>query len=328
MSRRDFWAGLFVLAAAALLLGGYLFSSLRHFTRNTTTYIVEAREISGVSEGTEAVMGGYPLGRVRKVAVITGPPLRFELEVALRKEVPIPSGTRVLLATKTLGGSRVLEFVPPEKPGLALPEGSRLTAVPEADLQQIYNSAKEAFDNFTVISGDLRKMMSADAGGDGVRGALQRLNKLLTDADGTVRTANETFRSANATVKNLDQTITGLRPRLDGTLRNSEEATGRLNAMLGKDGSVEKLLHEATGLVNEMKPLVAMLQGYDPKKNPEIRGTLHHLNSTMKNLDDLTRELKRRPWLLIRKGKDIAEPPASAPGDGSTSAPAVEPVAP
>ena len=325
MNRRDFWAGLFVLVAGALLLGAYLFSSLRHFTRHTTKYIVEAREISGVSEGTEAVMGGYPLGRVRKVTVIPGPPLRFELEVALRRDVPIPSGTKVLLASKTLGGSRVLDFVPPEKPGADLPEGSHLTAVPEADLQQIYNSAKEAFDNFTVISGDLRKMMSADAGGDGVRGALQRLNKLLTDADATVRSANDM-------VRNLNQTVTVMRPQLESsanllnsTMHSANEATAQFNAMMAKGGQLDELLRVATLRMEEMKKLAPLLEGYDPKKNPEIRETLRHLNSTMNNLDALTGELKRRPWLLIRKGKDVVEAPASAPGSVPASAPAICP---
>ena len=329
MSRRDFWAGLFVLAAGTLLLGAYLFSSLRHFTRNTTHYIVEAREISGVSEGTEVVMGGYSLGRVRKVTIITGPPLRFELEVALRKEVPIPAGTKVLIASKSLGGSRVLEFVPPEKPGPELPEGSRLSAVPEADLQQIYNTAMDALVDFKSITADLRKIVSSDAGGEGVSGALHRLNKVLTDADATVRSANETFHSANDTVKNLNQTITILRPQLEGTMRNTEQATAHLNEMLAKDGSVEKLLRTATALVNEMKPLITMLEGYDPKKNPEIRETLHHANITMKNMEALTNELKRHPWAMIRKGKDVVQPPESAPDSvpAAASAPGSAPVA-
>lgn len=319
MNRRDFWAGLFVLAAGALLLGAYLFSSLRHFTRNTTKYIVEAREISGISEGTEAVMGGYSLGRVRKVTIITGPPLRFELEVALRREVPIPNGTTVLLASKSLGGSRVLEFVPPEKPGAELPEGSHLTAVPEADLQQIYNMAMQGLTNFTKITEDLSKITSSDAGGEGVRGALQRLNKVLADADITVRSANEM-------IKNLNQTVTVMRPQLESsanmlaaTMRNSEQATEQFKQMMAKGGALDELLRVATLRMEEMKKLGPLLEGYDPKKNPEIRETLRHLNSTMKNLDALTNELKRRPWLLIRKGKDVVEPPDNAPA----SAPAV-----
>ena len=168
--------------------------------------------------------------------------------------------------------------------------------------------------------------MSADAGGVGISGALQKLNKVLTDADATVRSANETFHSANDTVKNLNQTVTVLRPQLEGTLRNAEAATGRLDAMLAKDGALEKLLRDLDARVADLKPVIAMLESYDPKKNPDIREILHHAKITMKNMEALTNELKRHPWAMIRKGKDVVQPPDSAPAP--ESAPVAIPAAP
>lgn len=321
-ARRDFLTGLFLIAAGALLLGAYLYSSLAHFTRNARLYIVEAPEISGISEGTEVAMGGYKLGTVRKVTVITRPRLSFELEIAIRRDVPIPRGTRVVIATRSLGGARVLQLVLPARSVEELPEGSRLSAEPQADLQQVLTLAQKAMTDFAGVASDLRKFTSDDAAHEGLAKILKRLDKTLADTDLVVLAAGKF-------VRRLDETAGALRPKLDssmahldGTLANSERATGRLDELLKNEGpEVHKILVLAQQRLDDMKVLSTVLAQYDPKQNPELRGLLIHLEGASRNLEALLGELRKRPWLLIRKGQELPGDPGPAPASAPASAP-------
>jgi ABC-type transporter Mla subunit MlaD len=92
-SRRDFYTGLFLLATAVLLLAAYLHSSMTHFTRDAETYYADGTDIAGLEEGSDVEMGGYKIGTIRHIRVLNDPTLRFELELSVKREVPIPAAT-------------------------------------------------------------------------------------------------------------------------------------------------------------------------------------------------------------------------------------------
>ncbi len=308
-ARRDFWSGLFVIAAAALLLAVYLHSSLVHFTRNTRNFTVEADDLSGVAEGTEVVMGGYRLGAVDSVKVITEPSLHFELEIAVRRDVPVPKGTKVVIATKSLGGARYLVLTPPAKAAGELPEGSRLRAEPQADFQQVLTTAQAALADFAGVASDLHSFTSGDASREGLAKVIKRLDKTLADGDAMILRVNSAVASLTP---GLDRGMA----RLEGTLANSEQAAGKLDALLASEGpELDKVLKLAQRRLEEMQALSELLKHYDPGHNPEIRDLLKHLDGSSKNLEALLAELRRRPWLLIRKGQElpVVDVPASVP---------------
>ena len=315
MIRRDFYTGLFLLLAGGLLLTAYLYSSLTHFSRNTHTYYADATEVAGLEEGTDVEMGGYKLGAIKRIKVRHDPGLKFELELALRKDVPILQGTRAVATSRSLTGGRFLELRSPPSGRTLLEPGGHFRVETEPALQDILNKADAAFGNLAQITAELRQFFAADDKRAGLGETFARLNRSLADVDTAVKSANRLIEGFDRATRQLGPSLDSSAQALAGTLRSAESAANRLDGLLERqEPALAELLKQGNARLAEMKALSALLAGYDSEKNKNIRATLENLNGASKNLEELLADLKRHPWKLIRKGKEdpLPVPPAPA----------------
>ena len=313
--RRDFWTGLFVLLSVLILVGAYLRSSMTHFTRNVATYYADGTDIAGLEEGSDVEMGGYKVGVIRKIRVITSPALRFELELAVRKDVPVPTGWKAVGSNHSLSGDRFLDLRPIESVGVGgggvrataggiLPPGGHMPVEADATIQMIMTKADQAFANLTEVTAQLDKMVSADATGPGLKDTFARLSKVLADADAAATAAARMMARLDRTVDKISPSLESGVKALDSTMQTADSAAHRLDKLLEKEGpALGEVLATANARLAEMKGLSQLLAGYDSDKNPEIKATLQHLNGATKSLEDLLADVKAHPWKLIRKGK-------------------------
>jgi virulence factor Mce-like protein len=317
MRRRDFFTGLFLLLAGGLLLTAYLYSSLTQFSRNTNTYFADATEVAGLEEGTDVEMGGYRLGTIKRIKVRHDPELKFELELALKRDVPILKGTRAVAASRSLTGGRFLDLRSPAGSRTRLEPGSHLPVETEPVLQDVLNKADDAFGNLAQITAELRQFVASDTNRAGLRETFARLNRALADVDTAVKTANRLIEGVDRATRQLAPSLASSAQALEGTLQSAGSAANRLDALLEKqEPALDELLKQGNARLAEMKALSSLLAGYDFEKNQSIRATLENLNGASKNLEELLADLKRHPWKLIRKGKENplpAVPPAPAP---------------
>ena len=305
-SRRDFYTGLFLLVSAALLLAAYLRSSMTHFTRNVTTYYADGTDIAGLEEGSDVEMGGYKVGTIRKIRVLNDPTLRFELALAVKKDVPVPRGTKAVGANHSLSGDRFLDLRPPAGAAgsTALASGAHIPVGAEPTLQEIMTKADQAFANLTEVTADLQKIVSADTKGAGLKEALARLSKVLADADAAATAAGRMMARLDRTVDKISPSLESGAKALDSTMQTADSAAHRLDKLLEKEGpALDQVLASANARLAELKGLSELLAGYDSTKNPAIHATLQHLDVATKSLEDLLADVKAHPWKLIRKGK-------------------------
>ena len=315
MIRRDFYTGLFLLLAGGLLLGAYLYSSLSRSSRNTQTYYADAVDVGGLQEGSDVEMGGYRLGAIQRIDLRHDPRLKFVLELALRKDIPILKGTRAVATSRSLTGGRFLELRSPAGGRELLSPGSHLPVESEPALQDIMNKADSAFANLTQITGELSRVVATQGNTEGLRDTFARLNRALADVDTAVHSANRLVERLDAATRQLAPSLSASAEALAGTLHNAESAAHRLDTLLEKQGpALEEFLRQGNARLAELKSLSSVLAGYDVDKNPRIRATLEHLNGASKNLEELLADVKRHPWKLIRIGRENPLPAAPAPG--------------
>ena len=300
MKRRDFITGLFLLAAGGLLLAAYLYSSLTHFSRKASTYYADGADIGGVEEGTDVAMGGYRMGTIRTIKVLFDPALHFELELSLKRDIPIPKGTIAVSANRSLSGSRFLDLRPPAGGGPHLAPGSHLPIEVEPGLQAVLTRADHAFEYLALVSAEANKIFAAEPGSPGIRDAIARLSRAVADADAAANAAGKLIGRLDHTTEQLGPSLTASAEALAGTLQNTKSAAGRLDQLLEKEApAIDEVLTQAAARMSEMKTL---LSGYDAEKNPSIKATLEHLDAATKSLQDLTADVKAHPWKLLRKG--------------------------
>ena len=304
VGRRDFYTGVFLLLSAALLLAAYLRSSMTHFTRNVETYVADGTDIAGLEEGSDVEMGGYKIGTIQKIRVLNDPTLRFELALAVRREIPIPAGTKAVAANHSLSGNRFLDLRPPAGGGPALKRGGRLPVEAEPTLQAIMTKADQAFANLTEVTAQLETLVSAGAKGPGLRDTFARLSKVLADADAAANAAGRMMARLDRTVEKIAPSLESGSKSLEGTMQTAESAAHRLDRLLEKEEpKLDQVLTQASARLAELKGLSELLAGYDSAKNPAIHATLQHLDGATKSLEDLLADVKAHPWKLVRKGK-------------------------
>jgi ABC-type transporter Mla subunit MlaD len=310
--RRDFWTGLFLILSFLILVGAYLRSSMTHFTRNVATYYADGTDVAGLEEGSDVEMGGYKVGVIRKIRVITSPALRFELELAVRRDVPVPTGWKAVGSNHSLSGDRFLDLRPMESGADAgrtaassiLPPGGHMPVEADATIQMIMTKADQAFANLTEVTAQLDKMVSTGATGPGLKDTFARLSKVLADADIAAKSAARMMARLDRTVDKISPSLESGVKALDSTMQTADSAARRLDRLLEKEGpALGEVLATANARLAEMKGLSQLLAGYDSDKNPEIKATLQHLNGATKSLEDLLADVKAHPWKLVRKGK-------------------------
>ncbi len=303
-SRRDFYTGLFLLVSAALLVAAYLHSSMAHFTRNVQTYYADGTDIAGLEEGSDVEMGGYKIGTIHHIRVLNDPTLRFELALSVKREIPVPKGTKAVAASHSLSGNRFLDLRPPAGGGPALASGGRLRVEAEPTLQAIMTKADQAFANLTDVTAQLDKLVASDANGPGLKDTFARLSRVLADADAAATAAGRVMARLDRTVEQISPPLASGAKSLDRTMQTAESAARRLDRLLEKEGpSLEQVLTSANARLAELKGLSDLLAGYDANRNPAIHATLQHLDGATKSLEDLLADVKAHPWKLVRKGK-------------------------
>lgn len=322
MIRRDFYTGLFLLLAGALLLTAYLYSSLTRFSRNADTYYADATDVAGLQEGSDVEMAGYRLGTIKRIHLRHDPALKFELELALARDIPILKGTRAVAASHSLTGGRFLDLRSPAGGRIPLAPGSHLPVETEPALQDILNKADSAFGNLAQITEEVRRFVALENNSAGLGKTFTRLDRALADVDTAVLAANRLIERLDHTARQLAPSLASGAQALAGTMQSAQSAAHRLDALLEKqDPALDELLKQGNARLTEMKALSALLAGYDVEKNQSIRSTLQHLNGATRNLEELLADVKRHPWKLIRKGKEDPLPADRRPTPAPTSPP-------
>lgn len=315
MIRRDFYTGLFLLLAGGLLVAAYLYISLSRFSRNTEIYYADSTDVGGLQEGSDVEMEGYRLGTIKRIHLRHDPRLRFELELALPTEIPIPQGTRAVVTSRSLTGGRFLDLRPPAVGGARLRPKSHLVVETEPEWQDIIKKVDSAFANLVQITAELRQFVALEGDTAGLRSTFARLDRAVADADTTVRAANRLIERLDGTARQIAPSLESSAQALAGTVQNTESAARRFDALLEKQGpALEELLQQGNARLAELRDLSALLAGYDTEKNQTIRDTLKHLNAASKSLEELLSDVKRHPWKLIRVGKETPPPEPPRPG--------------
>ena len=135
-SRTELIVGLFTLsglAAVAYLAveigGGALIG------RDTYPLAARFANVGGLNPGSRVIIAGVPVGHVKKVTL--GPDFAAVVEMAVRKEVHLPTDTIASIRTSGLLGDKHVALIPGSDPAL-LPAGATITETESAvDLESL-----------------------------------------------------------------------------------------------------------------------------------------------------------------------------------------------
>jgi phospholipid/cholesterol/gamma-HCH transport system substrate-binding protein len=316
--REQVFVGLFVLIAAALLVGT-VFALTGLFATSPRTFHAKFHNAAGLEPGaTVRFEGGPKVGRVEKIKIDPVDPSLMDMEFSVKNDIPVKTDSRVAILSFSPLGDNHLEIRAGSPNAQRASDGSLLPSDP--------------YVGFNDITAQINKMAPQ------AQELLANLNERVTQLKVTIDRVNDLLNDKNrqnisATLSDLHGMLAENRPQIKNTINNVNEATAKLSPLLDQiqktvaqaDGTLKKV----DGMITENKEdvrasviklreslenvtaITAHLQTILDDNDYNIEELLNNLRIVSQNLKEFTDTIKTRPSTLVNPGS----PRDRKPGD-------------
>jgi len=296
--------GAVVLAALVLLLVGLALITGR--SGATTGYVVHYRNVTGLRYGAPVFYQGFRVGEVSGVKPErSAEGTRYKIELAIRRDWPIPKDSLAqlqstgLLADVSVG---IREGTSKEM----LPAGGELAGQESTDIFAAMNELAGQISELTrtQISPLIRTLSQRV---DSITGAIDKSTpEVMEQTRALLARLNNASDSLNDVLKPQNRAavsaILGEVSKLSTELRKTRET---LDSALGELASIAK--ENRPDVRRSVQDLSSVLEALSTRMDV----ITHHLESSSRNLDEFSREIRKHPNRLIvaPKADKIEEEP-------------------
>lgn len=291
-----FAVGLFVLLMLGLLV--YTLQRISGDNQKSDVYYAYFRNVSGIKKGSPVAYQGYELGHVGTIE----PTQRqgktyYRLALKLKTEWKVPSDSVAVISASGLLSGMLVEIREGNSSSLVAP-GGEIAATESANLfeamaslteqlsQLAKNDAKPLLDNLNRrierIGGSLEQGVPESL--NQFQSILKKLNSTATLLEATLGGDNR--KHVAALLKNADQTSVNIL-RLSADFEHTRK-------------QLDRLLADTHGLVTHNRPDIEASMTELRDSLQRVNTILHHLEGASLNTNELTRQLRHNPALIIQ----------------------------
>jgi ABC-type transporter Mla subunit MlaD len=157
-----------------------------------------------------------------------------------------------------------------------------------------------------------------DSVGRDMRITLASVQKLVTAFDATVQSASATLRSANSVLLAMNSEIPGILKNLNTTLVSADSAIRGIHDMTP---ATVATLDSMRALLGDSRVALARATQFIDVNEPQLTSTLANLDQASAVLNNLLREVSRRPLKAITgvKPPAVVTPPVRQAGTTSAT---------
>jgi phospholipid/cholesterol/gamma-HCH transport system substrate-binding protein len=295
MRNRNLSVGLFVIAA--ITIGAILtvwFTGQRGSVPMNRYHVLITSDVSGLTLGGPVFFMGVQVGEVADLTIVPGNPASVRVEIRIREEAPVDTGTWATLAAQGITGVSVINLS--AEPGAHDPlralAGEPLPVIPYRDtgFSALLSSAPEVLEkmdrllaNANVLLGEENQRAVAE-----VLGNIERLTQALTAQEdqlnalpGALGATLADLRGATAQVQELlaqaSPKVTGALDNVNAMTEELHDVAARLDRWLERHdgdmeafaadglGQVPALVSDTRDMLREMEKLLESLQR-DPSR--------------------------------------------------------------
>ena len=317
-TREQAMVGLFVLVAAALLIGT-VFALGAASGGKVKTYHTYFPFAGGVEAGTTVRYSGGPkVGRVERVEIDQQDPSRIEVTFTVDENLPVKTDSRVKIMSMTPLGDNHLEVLPGTPSAGVAPSGALLPSEPYADFSSVIENVQDLAPHAQVLITSLNDRVVE------LKETLSRVNDLLSaknrenlsgvlaDTRGLIQENRPMLKS---TLANVNEASARLQPVLDDLRKTSAQANQTLDhvdAMIGENRpDLRQAVQELRASLASVSTLTGRLNQTVDVNSDNLDEVLDNLRDVTENLKEITDTIKARPYLLIRS----SPPPEHKPGE-------------
>lgn len=287
----------YVLVGGATLLAlGLLIATLFAITGRTgaaVTYHAYFDNVTGVHFGAPVLYQGFRIGQVQQIVPERGAGTRYRVELAVRQDWPIPvDSVAQLQASGLLADMRVA--IRGGQSTTMLPPGAELASAPGGD---VFAAMNELADELTILTRDrIRPLVETLATRvDAISGSLDvGLPVLVEQSQALLARLNQAADNVN------DVLGEGNRHAIASSLQDLKTVASDLKQTQREARSLIVALNET---VDESRPdlrqIVMDLERVVGTIAQRMDTVAFHLESSSRNFDEFSREIRRNPNRLL-----------------------------
>lgn len=264
--REQVWVGLFVLIAAALLIGTVL-AVAGAFSGGEVAHHSYFRSAGGLLPGATVRYGGMKAGRVNAVRVDPQDSTRIEIDFSVDRGVPVKTDSVAKITSLGALDENYLELGTGTKAASLASPGSEVKGVETVGIGAI---------------GDMIGNLAPVA-----QQVLQNLNQRLTEIKVTVTRANDLLNDKNRVavtngLGNLNSILAEDRPKLSASLTNVQAVSARIGPLLD---NLKTTVDQANVVLSHIDPVVV-------ENRQDLRSVVVELKQTLLTVSSLMDQLK------------------------------------
>ena len=284
--------GSFVLASLLILTSTVVYLANTHFRGGEVPYRTYLHYAGGLEAGAPVLFGGIKAGSVTAVHPWPFDPTRIEILVELKDGTPVNQKSLAKLGSVSVmsepallvsTGSNDAARIAPDH---AIP--SQETVTLDEIAAKIAIVAGNANDLIVQVQGELGGI-SGDA-----RTLLANLNSVTTHERPKIDHIADQLLALSQHADEVIAKVGPLVDHADSTIQNVNGVLADVREPIRMD------LVEVESTLQEAKNVLADVQGMVRANDFKIDDTVENLRVATDNLDQLTDQLKQRPWSLIR----------------------------
>ncbi len=283
--------GIAVLVAFALLL--FTLLALTGSQGAGTRYHARFDDVTGLRLGAPVMYQGFRIGQVAAIEPERSPSLRYRVELSVRNDWPIPiDSVAKLQASGLLADVRI--GIRGGQSETMLTPGSELTGVNGGD---VFAAMNDLADELTVLTRDRIGPLVETLGGrvDSIAGSLDAgLPPLVQESRALLARLSQAADQVNALTgtdnrEAIAAMLADLR-LLAGELRQTQAHTQEL--VKGLNDTLAENRPDVRQVVLDLERVVGTLA-------QRMDAVVHHLDSSSRNFDAFSREIRRNPNRLL-----------------------------
>lgn len=312
--------GLFVIVCVLLLSVTVYYVGNDQWGRHLISYKAYLRYAGGVAVGSEVLYGGIAVGRVTAVRPWRQDPTRIEILLDVKEGTPLNEKSVASLGAVSLMASPAISITTGSPEARLLEPGQvvasqesvsidemtrRLAGIAQtageliiqlqSELKEISGRAETLLANLNDATGPRNRQQIADI--------LRQFNTLVAQQSPKIDRITDQVLRASGDADSAIKKIGPLVERTDATVANVNDTIVQLRDPIRQD------LVQLQTSIAQANSLMASIQSVVRGNDDNIREVTENLRVTTENLDQLTGQVKQRPWSLVRirqpKGRKV-----------------------
>ena len=330
--------GIFIAVAMFLFFGGViLLAGLKLWEKHDYYHVFYTDSVSGLDIGSPVKLSGVRIGNVKSILISTERHGSVKVQLAIKPNTPIKRDSQAIQSAVGITGLKFIELLPGSKGAKLLPPDSEILAgesfVDELSgkataiaiktekliqnllwlteekniikintiIDNISNSTKHADDLLVNNAENISKLVIS------MGHATKSLNKAVRSFDDFIATNKvltyKALENFSTSVKDIKSFVSNL--KINHSLKEFNKTMIQARQTL----STKELTQAATDISLTAASLKRTSESLDSAIGQSLQEMLDIMDSlyfTARNLKDLSREVKERPWLLLR-GEEAKE---------------------